>query len=145
MSEKVFKPIIPYFLPFRSLCFLIHAPTYDCKEKEKTFKRGLDKLEILLSEMIRESQNINDLYALVNDVAFPFSALFIMPVFKGGEFESKIQDIKMNIRGLKIKELMVSNVVFGSLCYRRFDKEHTHSYEKLKEMGNSPNLKINDY
>ena len=57
MSEKVFKPIIPYFLPFRSLCFLIHAPTYDCKEKEKTFKRGLDKLEILLSEIIKKTDD----------------------------------------------------------------------------------------
>jgi hypothetical protein len=135
MSEKVFKPIIPYFLPFRSLCFLIHAPTYDCKEKEKTFKRGLDKLEILLSEMIRESSNINDLYTLVNNVALPFSILFIMPVFMGGEFENKIREIKTNMKGLKIKELMVSNVVLGSLCYRRFDKEQTYGYERLKEIG----------
>ncbi len=91
--------------------------------------------KVYLSEMIRESSNINDLYTLVNDVAFPISTLFIMPIFRGGEFENKIREIKTNIKGLKIKELMVSNVVLGSLCYRRFDKEQTYSYEKLKEIG----------
>ena len=86
-----------------------------------------------LLEIINESENIPNKYAGVGEIGTPDGCILIMPIFKDSEFQEVQKEIESNVKGVEIENLVVTNVVVGSLCYRRFDNDYSSQYRILSE------------
>ncbi len=87
----------------------------------------------LTSEVIRDSEVVNK-YALVSDIQVPSCVMFIMPVFADGSVQSVIDYLDKNVDGIENKMLIVTEVVLGSFCFRRFDKAYSVQYQRLVQI-----------
>jgi hypothetical protein len=68
----------------------------------------------------------------MGETTFPRSALMIAPIFDEKELE-EISELGKDVRGLRVRMLIISRILTGSLCYRLFDNEHSSQWELLVE------------
>ncbi len=87
--------------------------------------------EKLIREIISEGSTTMNKYALVGDVEMPDGGLFILPVHNESHLKLTQDWLSENLLGVKLKTLIVTEVVAGTFCYRLFDNEHTHQREIL--------------
>ncbi len=74
----------------------------------------------ILREIIAYNKIANK-YALEGDIGIPNSILLIMPVFSDSELDKTMEYFKTEIQGVSSTFLIITNIIGGSLCYRRFD------------------------
>lgn len=60
-------------------------------------------------------------FALEGDILASNGVLLLLPVIKDGELENELDWLKQNIGGIKLDTLVITHVILGELCYRRFD------------------------
>ena len=87
----------------------------------------------LLEEIISNGSGPVSKYALVGDIEMPHSVLFAFPVYADNQLEAAEEHINSTIGGVHVKTMIITSIVLGSFCYRRFDKEHTNQYRLLVE------------
>jgi DNA-binding Lrp family transcriptional regulator len=92
---------------------------------------GKNRAEIL-KEIIDDRIEVNK-YTLVSDVELPHGIMFIMPVFNDQELALTQDHIKSKLNGIEVKTLIITDVILGSLCYRKQDKYQTAQYKLLTE------------
>ncbi len=86
----------------------------------------------LLKEVITYGNFINK-YAYVGDIGAPESIVLFMPAMEGDELDRTLEEIGRKIKGVKASALMITNVLVGNLCYRRFDNTHSRQQSILAE------------
>ena len=52
-----------------------------------------------------------------------------------GTLEYIAEAIRKELQGSIVKTLIVTNIITGLLCYRRFDNTHSKQYARLVELG----------
>ncbi len=87
----------------------------------------------LLEEIISNGSGPVSKYTLVGDIEMPHSVLFAFPVYADNQLEAAEEYINTTIGGVHVKTMIITSIVLGSFCYRRFDKEHTNQYRLLVE------------
>ncbi len=80
---------------------------------------------------IIEYGDIANKYALVANMGNPFGSLFLLPVTYGGELDKAAHYLESETKGVTIKTSIISDIITGALCYRRFDKYLTRQYGLL--------------
>ena len=70
-------------------------------------------------------------YALVGDIKMPEGVFILMPV-KNNEDMITVDEQLKRISGTEIDTQIVTNVIVGSLCYRKFDNKESNQYKILK-------------
>ncbi len=86
----------------------------------------------LLKSIIRDTKTVVNQYLLVGDIGAPYGALLFLPVFDDDVVDATIREI-LKTKGIVIKTEIVTNILVGKFCYRRFDNAHSLQSEILAE------------
>jgi DNA-binding Lrp family transcriptional regulator len=86
----------------------------------------------LLSDIIESTEHPVNKYALAGDVNAPRSGLMIAPIFKDNE-TAALLELGRSVNGVKVRMLIITSILVGSLCYRLFDNEHSSQWEYLEQ------------
>lgn len=98
----------------------------------------------LLKEVIIYGQLANK-YAYEGDIGVPESIMLFMPVMEEKELDATVEDLNKKVSGIRTTTLLVTNVLVGNLCYRRFDNAYSRQYEILVEKFNTRQEKKENY
>lgn len=93
--------------------------------------RFVQTREKLIHEIISEGSATMNKYLLVGDVELPDGILFVLPVLEENKLKLVQDWLSENIIGIKLKTLIITEIIVGTFCYRLFDNEHTHQREIL--------------
>ncbi len=73
-------------------------------------------------------------YALIGNISIPEGIMLFAPVYTDGDLEKIAENLKAKLNGVKIKTSIVTNIILGTLCFRRFDVGYTRQYSYLKSV-----------
>lgn len=86
----------------------------------------------LLLDIISDNMYTNK-YALVSDIGAPFGYMLVMPVMEDDELQKTEAYLNKAIKGTHTRKLVVTKVLIGSFCHRRYDIRYTNQYRLLVE------------
>jgi hypothetical protein len=86
-------------------------------------------------EDIIEYGDILNKYSFIGNIGTPNGAILFLPVMKEGAIDDITAMIRKELQGSVAKNLIVTDVITGSLCYRRFDNVYSKQYARLIELG----------
>ena len=84
-------------------------------------------------------------YSIYSFIQNPLGFLLSVPVQDIDKLEEIKQEWKSKVKGIEIRELVVSNIILGSICYRRFDPRYTQEYEWLIKLHRAEPFHKKDY
>ena len=75
----------------------------------------------------------------------PHGVMFVLPVFGEGDLQ-RDEEALSRISGFRISTLVITELLVGTFCYRKYDCTYTKQYKTLVEKYNAikPEQKI-DY
>lgn len=91
-----------------------------------------------LMNIIKDTDSPATRYLLTGDVGVPHGGLYFLPVFRDGDLERAKESLEKTSPGTHIDTDMISNVLVGSFCYRKFDNTYSTQYERLVGMYKMP-------
>ena len=95
----------------------------------------------LLESIISETGTPVNRYLLVGDIGSPYGVLFLFPVFRDGGVEEALKELSKT-PGMEIKDEIVTDVIIGRLCFRKFDNSYSKQNATLAgKFGRKPMLK----
>ncbi len=86
----------------------------------------------LLLEAIKDTGVVNK-YSLANETWIPESFLMVMPVFAEDDLIATEDEIKRKITGIRFRKMLVTKMIIGSFCFRKFDTAYTNQHRLLVE------------
>ncbi|MCL4365088.1 MAG: hypothetical protein M1569_02040 [Candidatus Marsarchaeota archaeon] len=91
-----------------------------------------DYRPMILQHIINDFKNsaVNK-YALEGDIKMPEGVFFLMPVLSDSDVVAVDDELK-RVHGTEVDSLIVTNMLVGSLGYRKLDKKMTNQYAILK-------------
>ena len=92
----------------------------------------------LLSNIIKETDLPITKYLLVGDVGVPHGGIYFVPVFNDGDLERAKESLEKINPGLFVETSIVSNVLVGTFCYRKYDNTYSRQYEILVDKFKVP-------
>ena len=98
----------------------------------------------LLENIISENDTPVNKYNLVGDIGLPYGILFFFPVFNNGDIEKVKGELSMT-EGIELSILIVSGVVIGGFCFRKFDNAYSRQSDALSETFGERHLLKADY
>ncbi len=84
-----------------------------------------------LSELISDSDEVMNRYVFVGDIGSPYGIILISPLFNQGDLENVEESVKKVAKGSIIRTSVITDVLIGSLGFRRLDLTKTWAYETL--------------
>ena len=84
----------------------------------------------LLLDEIRYGDIVNR-YSVFGNIGGQVGSIVFLPLFEDGELNKIADGIKEELPGNVIKTLVVTDVLTGALCYRRFDNTYSRAYRLL--------------
>ena len=98
-------------------------------ETENPKKVSETKHNLLHNELVYG--NMMNKYALIGNTSMPEGSVLFIPVMTDGELEAAAQYMESGVKGIAIKTMIVSTILTGSLCYRRFDNNYSRQHATL--------------
>ncbi len=105
---------------------------------------------LLLSDIIEDTAKPTNKYSAVYDIANPYGMIFLIPVIESEEFQKIIEkQNKLNL-GERLKTLIVTDILVGNFCFRKFDNaysvqqkilEEEYGYKKVERINYEPKEK----
>ncbi|MEM3839173.1 MAG: AsnC family transcriptional regulator [Candidatus Micrarchaeaceae archaeon] len=110
-------------LPFKYIGILL-VQNIDYKAiTENRYKYLLDEIEY---------GPIANKYCLSGNIGAPNNGVIsFLPVLEGGSIERYAKNIENELQGSICKSLVVTWIITGELCYRRFDNDYSRQYKLL--------------
>ena len=98
---------------------------------------------VILFDIIKYGGILNK-YCLSGNITAPLGSILFMPVF---EKESDMQSTIMHneLKGIITNDLVITNILVGKLCYRRFDNTHSRQYHLLINYNKLKETKLEKY
>ena len=88
-----------------------------------------------MTKLISLPKTPTNRYAIVGDIGAPYGLIFIMPIYDSIDLAVKeVIDISKQEQK-DIKEMIVTDVLFGSIGFRRIAPEETYQYKYLKKIS----------
>ncbi len=100
-------------------------------------KSVLETRDKLLFDELEYGQVTNK-YALIGNISIPEGIMLFSPILEEGDLDKYIANLKRSFKGTIITSLIITNILVGSLCYRRFDNTYSRQYTSLAERGIIP-------
>ena len=83
---------------------------------------------------LMEYGKISNKYCLSGNIGAPSEgAISFLPVTEEGDLDRVTTDTEKEVLGTTVKSLIITDVVVGTLCYRRFDSTYSRQYRLLVE------------
>lgn len=79
--------------------------------------------------------NIVNKYCLSGNIGMPDGAIRFLPIFNDLDIDKIAKNIEKELRGCAVRSFVVTNLMVGSLCYRRFDNDYSRQQRILVELG----------
>lgn len=98
----------------------------------------------LLYDMI-EYGTVANKYALVGNVGNPEGSISFFPAEKDGDFEDARRFLETEAKGEILKTLIITEILVGYLCYRRFDGNYSRQQRMLINMKKEEPKQLTDY
>ena len=111
-------------LPIKYTGIILVANIYEQKVKENRHKLLFD---------IMEYGDVSNKYSLMGNIGMPDGAIMFMPVLNEGDIDKAAVRIERELQGSVVRSLVVTDVLFGSFAYRRFDNDYSRQYNLLVE------------
>ena len=108
------------------------------------YKKFRDKRASSLSDIIEDNAKAVNKYIAVFDSMNPDGSLFLVPVFEGNELYEITEKLKKLDLGIEISTAVITNMLVGSFCLRKFDNtysiqqkilEEEYGYEKIERIN----------
>ncbi len=97
-----------------------------------------------LMNIIEETTYLTDKYCLTGDIGNPDGSLLFMPVYSNNDLDLAVEKLVQLDLGIKIKTLVVTSIILGSFCYRKYDYVHSKQHHILvQSYGHKQEEKIN--
>lgn len=91
-----------------------------------------NRYKYLLDEI--EYGKVANRYCLTGNIGAPASGgISFLPVAEDGDFGKAVENIEKELQGSIVRSLVVTDVIIGTLCYRRFDNMYSRQYRLLVE------------
>ena len=87
-----------------------------------------------LSNVIEYGPIINK-YILLENIGAPIGAILFLPIISEGDLEKNASRIRNELEGSVIRSMVITEILVGSLSYRRFDNEYSRQHRLLVELG----------
>lgn len=98
---------------------------------EKTVEENRHKS---LADLI-EYGKLTNKYCLSGNIGIPDGAIRFLPVFNDGYLDDVTKTLEKELAGSSVRNLIVTDILVGSLCYRRFDNDYSRQYKLLVGLG----------
>ncbi|MDE1810866.1 MAG: hypothetical protein KGH66_02395 [Candidatus Micrarchaeota archaeon] len=82
-------------------------------------------------DVITSTKEPYNSYSVIFDLLDPAGFLAVIPTIKGQDIESKSDALKANIKGVELNTMVITGVLVGELCHRKFDNVYSVHYENL--------------
>lgn len=97
-----------------------------------------------LSDIIEQTNNQVNKYLLVDDILTPYGVTSYLPIFDYDTLDKEIEKLADFDLGIKLTSAVVTNIILGDFCYRKFDDAHSSQQEILeRDYGMSKVTKMN--
>ncbi|MDE1825422.1 MAG: hypothetical protein KGH61_02990 [Candidatus Micrarchaeota archaeon] len=84
-------------------------------------------------------------YSVTIDIWDPDGGIRIAPLYKNQSVEMLIEELRNKTKGAEYSSLIISEILVGKICYRRFDNRYSRYYESLIKSGAIENSQYEDY
>ncbi len=98
----------------------------------------------LLLDIVEDGQLTNK-YSLIGNISIPEGAVMFMNVATEGELEQEIDKLIREWKGVIVSSLIVTDVLIGSLYYRRLDNKYSRQYATLIRLNKIEPTTPQDY
>ena len=97
--------------------------------------------KLLLDEL--EYGPIVNKFCLLGNIGAPVNGgISFLPVLKEGDLDKASAKIERGLQGSLIKNLIITNIMVGTLCYRRFDTKYSRAHQLLIDMKKLEQTKL---
>ncbi|MGC8496365.1 MAG: AsnC family transcriptional regulator [Candidatus Micrarchaeia archaeon] len=86
-----------------------------------------------LAYEIEKTNNPTNKFALVGDIGSPYGILFVSPIYDAG-IDHLEKEVSNMLHGAEIESSIISDIIIGSLGYRKIAIENTIQYNIIKEL-----------
>ncbi|MDE1825479.1 MAG: hypothetical protein KGH77_03920 [Candidatus Micrarchaeota archaeon] len=102
--------------------------------------------ELQLEQIIEDAGTPTNKYVLGGDTENPDGTILFAPIFSNGELDIIMEKIRKQNSGIEIKQMIVTSILLGSLCYRKFDVKYSRQYAILvNTYGAKPERPVDYY
>jgi DNA-binding Lrp family transcriptional regulator len=101
--------------------------------------------KIVLQDIIDSTPDQIDRYLLVDDTFNPQGIVLYLPVLGDGYLESTTERLIAMDTGTNNRTMMITSILVGNFCYRKFDNVYSTQQEALVKEYNMPQLPKVDY
>jgi DNA-binding Lrp family transcriptional regulator len=84
---------------------------------------------------LMEYGKLTNKYCLSGNIGMPDGAMRFLPVFNDGDIDKVTKTIEKELTGSSVRNFIVTDILVGSLCYRRFDNDYSRQHRLLTELG----------
>jgi DNA-binding Lrp family transcriptional regulator len=106
---------------------LVLAKILDGKRFEKT------RTNLFREIISQDRESPINRYALVSNIETPHGVLFVFPSLKDSELHLIQMGLQKQVEGIELTTMVITDMVFGSFCYRRLDNTHSRQFKRLVE------------
>ncbi len=86
-------------------------------------------------DIIADTPHQTNKFVLEGDIQTPYSTMLVMPVYGENMLQEVEEELRKKVSSAKLTTSLISGVIVGRPCYRKFDNRHTvHHYDKLVEL-----------
>lgn len=124
------------YLPTTSIGIILITNIDESKIQEHRYKWLLDEIEY---------GNIANRYSLVGNIGAPNGSIVFLPLTTNMHIDKIVETIDKELQGSIVKSLVITNIIVGSLCYRRFDNSYSRQYNTLTELKKLEPAKLTTY
>ena len=118
----IIRPTISITMPMKYVGVILLETINAAEVSKNRFKLHLDDIGY---------GEIGNKYCLIGNIGSPEGSIYFLPIINEGELEDKEASMEHDITGAVFKTLVISTVLLGSLCYRRFDNAYSRQYDAL--------------
>ncbi|MDE1810779.1 MAG: hypothetical protein KGH66_01945 [Candidatus Micrarchaeota archaeon] len=97
------------------------------------------------SNVVAYTEHPINKYTMLGDIVNPDGVFALVPVFKGDSVEAITSRISQTVRGFEFETFMITSIILGEFCYRRFDNDYSPHFENLVRNKAVPQRQLTQY
>lgn len=87
----------------------------------------------LLLDIYKDIPSPTSKYVYASNIRIPVGGFLVLPIFNDDEIQTYTEGLRKWVKGIELETLIITNVIVGSLCYRKFDNHYSRQYRLLVE------------
>ncbi len=87
----------------------------------------------LLLDIYEDTTTSTTKYAYASNIGVPIGGFLVLPIFKDDELQTYAEKLVNGVKGIDLRTLIITNILIGSFCYRKFDNTYSRQYRLLVE------------